>query len=302
MNVKFRLIFVVFVVLSCIVSAPAQTTVYNNFGPDHEGWDYNYGLGWTVAGENVSSQYGVEQAMGFQSTETGIVTDIWVAFFYVPSSTAPDTVTVRLAQNPDGLPPEPGDVMEEWVLTDFDDWYQWDPPHHLQGNGSSILRSGENYWLWAVAAEETWTGWCMNIDPYLTCPHTIRREGEDWLPISNETASAFRVDVSTTYISPNNTSIVTQGFELLQNYPNPFNQQTAISFKLQASSFVELQVFDALGRPVGAQNFVPENSWMTAGTHEVVWDAGGMPTGVYFVRLLVDGSQQSAVRRMVLMK
>ena len=35
----------------------------------------------------------------------------------------------------------------------------------------------------------------MNIDPSLTCPHTLHREGQSWLPIRNETASAFRVDI-----------------------------------------------------------------------------------------------------------
>jgi hypothetical protein len=182
-------------------TASAQVTVYNNFGPGQGGWDYNYGTGWTVAGVNVPTQYGVEQAMGFQSTADGVVTDIWVAFFYVPSSTFPDTVTIRLTRNPQGLPPDSADVMEEWILTEFFDWYQWDPPHHLQGNGTSYLQEGENYWLWAIGGETTWCGWCLNVDPGLTCLHTLRREGEDWLPIANETASAFRVDVIQTLLS-----------------------------------------------------------------------------------------------------
>jgi hypothetical protein len=181
-------------------AASAQITVYNNFGPGYGGWDYNYGTGWTVAGVNVPTQYGVEQAMGFQATVDGVVTDIWVAFFYVPSSTFPDTVTIRLARNPQGLPPDSADVMEEWILTEFFDWYQWDPPHHLQGNGSSYLEAGANYWLWAIGGETTWCGWCLNVEPALTCPHTLRREGEDWLPIANETASAFRVDVIQTLL------------------------------------------------------------------------------------------------------
>ena len=39
----------------------------------------------------------------------------------------------------------------------------------------------------------------MNENPSLTCPHAMRREGEKWLPVSNETASAFRVDVVLDY-------------------------------------------------------------------------------------------------------
>jgi len=173
----------------------AQTTVYNNFGPDHNGWDYNYGLGWTVAGVTVASQYGVEQAMGFQSTASGTVSDIWVAFFYVPLDPGFDQVTIMLARNPLGLPPDSADVMESWTITDFESWTQWNPPIHLTGTGASSLEEGGSYWLWATGDSTTWTGWCMNIDPSLTCPHTLRREGENWLGISQETASAFRVDV-----------------------------------------------------------------------------------------------------------
>jgi len=102
------------------VTTDAQTTVYNNFGAGHSGWDYNYGLGWTVSGENVPSQYGVEQAMSFRATASGTVSDIWVAMWYVPFEPQVDVVTVRLAKNPNGQPPLPQDVLEEWTITGID--------------------------------------------------------------------------------------------------------------------------------------------------------------------------------------
>ena len=183
-------------VTSFFVSATsAEITVYNNFGPEHDGWDYNYGLGWTIAGEDVAAQYGVEQAMGFTSTASGPLSDIWVAMWSVPMDPAYDEVVLRLARNPDDVPPTEADVMEEWTITGFESWTQWSPPHHLESSGASYLEEGESYWLWAVAGDTTWTGWCMNIDPALTTPHTMRREGEDWLGIGDETASAFRVDL-----------------------------------------------------------------------------------------------------------
>ncbi len=182
--------------LGALVSAAgASEIVYNNFGPDHDGWDYHWGTGWTVAGEDVDAQYGVEQAMSFTATAGGPVSDIWVAMWYVPLDTGYDEVTVRLAHHESGLPPKDEDVMEEWLITDFESWTAWSPPHHLPGSGVSVLEEGESYWLWATAGPTTWTGWCLNVDPYLTTPHTLRREGEDWLPIGDETASAFRVDV-----------------------------------------------------------------------------------------------------------
>ena len=190
-----RLLSIITFAIMLFPVAHAQLTVYNNFGPGNGGWDYNYGLGWTIAGNNVSAQYGVEQAMGFQSEADGILTDIWLAISYVPISSPPDTVIVFLAENPNGLPPDSSYIMEEWTLTEFGSWSQWNTPHHLIGNGTSELELGKSYWIWCVAKETTWCMWCMNIDPTLTCPHTLRREGENWLSISNETASAFRVDV-----------------------------------------------------------------------------------------------------------
>jgi hypothetical protein len=171
-------------------------TVYNNFGAQHDGWDYNWGLGWTVAGENVPAQYGVEQAMGFTPSAGGFLSDVWVAMWYVPSDGGYDEVTLRLVERHGDSPPMPEDVMEEWTITQFESWYQWNPPIHVVGGGTSQLEAGVPYWLWAVGGETTWCGWCMNPDPQLTCPHTLRREGENWLPINDETASAFRIDVA----------------------------------------------------------------------------------------------------------
>jgi hypothetical protein len=186
---------VALLIATLTAAASAQITVYNNFGPGHDGWDYNYGLGWTIAGENVQNQYGVEQAMGFVPTASGAVSDIWVAMWYVPLDAGVDVVTLRLVSGVENEPPDPENVMEEWTITEFDSWSQWNPPIHLEGSGDSNLEEGSFYWLWAIGGETTWCGWCMNIDPYLTCPHTLRREGEDWLPVAHETASAFRVDV-----------------------------------------------------------------------------------------------------------
>ena len=93
-------------------------------------------------------------------------------------------------------------------------------------------------------------------------------------------------------------------YSLLSVYPNPFNQQTTISFRLQAASNIELKVFDITGREVWS---LADGSWQLAvGKHQYVWDAEGMASGVYFVRLdVLSGAgtrQYSKVRKMVLLK
>jgi hypothetical protein len=86
------------------------------------------------------------------------------------------------------------------------------------------------------------------------------------------------------------------GFQLSQNYPNPFNPTTEIKFQLYAASDVKLVVYDVLGREVAAL----VNRSEAPGSYTVRWDAGAMPSGIYFYRLLTRG--HSEVRKMVLVK
>lgn len=70
-------------------------------------------------------------------------------------------------------------------------------------------------------------------------------------------------------------------FNLDQNYPNPFNPSTKISFTVPMRGFVELKVYDMLGREVAT--LAGEN--LPAGSYERVFDATGLASGVYFYRL-----------------
>jgi hypothetical protein len=89
--------------------------------------------------------------------------------------------------------------------------------------------------------------------------------------------------------------------ELQQNYPNPFNPTTTISFTLEQSSRVSLQVFDVSGRVV--RDLASEA--LGPGYHHRHWDgrdnAGRrVASGVYFYRLAVGDFSQ--VRKMVMLK
>ncbi len=92
------------------------------------------------------------------------------------------------------------------------------------------------------------------------------------------------------------------GTQLGQNYPNPFNPTTTIPFALSEAAYVRLYVYDALGRTVS----VLANARESAGDHEVTFDGERLSGGIYFYRLLAQGSSlPSGVtrsRRMVLVK
>ncbi|HUI30986.1 MAG TPA: GH116 family glycosyl-hydrolase [Candidatus Acidoferrales bacterium] len=70
-------------------------------------------------------------------------------------------------------------------------------------------------------------------------------------------------------------------FALYQNYPNPFNPGTAISFSIPSRSFVNLKIYDVLGREV--TSVVSEE--LSAGNYTRQLNCSSWPSGVYFCRL-----------------
>jgi uncharacterized repeat protein (TIGR01451 family) len=90
--------------------------------------------------------------------------------------------------------------------------------------------------------------------------------------------------------------VLPEGFALNQNYPNPFNPVTTIGFALPESGRARMAVFDILGREVS----VLVDGQLTAGQHEVSFDAQGLPTGTYVYRLETDAF--ATTKTLVLMK
>ncbi len=95
-------------------------------------------------------------------------------------------------------------------------------------------------------------------------------------------------------------------FILYQNYPNPFNPSTNISYKLQATSYTTLKVYDLLGKEVAT--LVDE--YQNAGVHNYQFSVMNyqLASGVYFYRIvavdLSQGTGQNFVqtKKMQLMK
>lgn len=85
-------------------------------------------------------------------------------------------------------------------------------------------------------------------------------------------------------------------FGLSQNYPNPFNPSTAIRFELKSSAFVVLKVYNMLGQEM--RTLV--NGTKPAGTYEVMFDASGLPSGIYVYS--IQAGDFVATRKMILLK
>lgn len=85
-------------------------------------------------------------------------------------------------------------------------------------------------------------------------------------------------------------------FSLHQNYPNPFNPSTSIRFDLAEATFVKLAVYDMLGREIN----VLVNQNLTAGTHNISFNAAYLSSGIYFYKLEAESFRD--IKKMTLVK
>ena len=98
-------------------------------------------------------------------------------------------------------------------------------------------------------------------------------------------------------------------FRLAQNYPNPFNPTTTIEFTLGQPSMVTLKIYNILGQQVAT---LLNRESMDDGDQEIEFNAGNLPSGVYFYQLRAEGIPDvdegtaaktfTAVKKMLLLK
>jgi len=83
------------------------------------------------------------------------------------------------------------------------------------------------------------------------------------------------------------------GFSLSQIFPNPFSDHTTIVYLLEDDANVKISIFNYLGKVV--EVIVNKNE--LKGKHQVEWNAGNLPAGVYFIRL--TNANKTAVNKFV---
>ncbi len=127
---------------------------------------------------------------------------------------------------------------------------------------------------------------------------TFTNENDTTKSYSTTTDSLGNYSIGLITSIKENTSIVPTKFELAQNYPNPFSSSTAISYKLNRQSEVNVTIYDILGREVKKFSIGEQ----LAGIHGVLWDGRNnfgekVTTGIYFYRL--QAGKESQVNKMV---
>jgi len=86
------------------------------------------------------------------------------------------------------------------------------------------------------------------------------------------------------------------GLLLRQNNPNPVTSVTTISWQLPEKAHVILKVFDFMGREVK----ILLDSELAQGEHSLIFDASGLPLGVYLYQLQAGSVVES--KRMIIIK
>lgn len=147
--------------------------------------------------------------------------------------------------------------------------------------------------------------------------YSSRDGGDDWTRMNSTTTHnlralsfwnekrGFAVGDSGTILFTSNGGLTDVGdregrhpenFNLQQNFPNPFNPSTIFQFTIKNSQFVELKIFDILGREIATL----VNEYRRAGNYEAQWDATNFPSGIYLYRLKAGSVVES--KKMVLLK
>lgn len=118
---------------------------------------------------------------------------------------------------------------------------------------------------------------------------------------SNAHLNEFAVDTVDLFIHSNPSSVNQSKDKaidslVLGNFPNPFNNSTRIEFAIPNASLVNINIYDAMGREVDQLI----NEWKPAGRYSVNFNAGQLPSGIYFYNL--QSKDKIKTGKMILLK
>ncbi|MCX7832790.1 MAG: T9SS type A sorting domain-containing protein [Ignavibacteria bacterium] len=110
------------------------------------------------------------------------------------------------------------------------------------------------------------------------------------IPITGKIVELVNPSINIKKIS----SEVPDNFILKQNYPNPFNHSTIINYSIPKSGFVQLILYDALGREIVKLI----NEYQDIGEYQLNFEANNLSSGIYYYKLLLDN--YSEVKKLVI--
>ena len=206
--------------------------------------------------------------------------------------------------------------------------FGWDVPHNIHwadkngnmqswGSHSAIVNDVDGYNTVAVEWTPDWYIFYVNdvftfiatrgvshIDEYIILSEEPRfwKDLPDSVRNGATVQDTFRVDYVRVYQKKSQTLVenadhsVTD-FSLEQNYPNPFNPATTIVYSIPVADRVTLKIYNMMGAQVAT--LVDEQQ--KAGAYAVAFDAGNLPSGVYYYKL-ISGSSFMQTKKMLLVR
>ena len=121
----------------------------------------------------------------------------------------------------------------------------------------------------------------------------VSKAGNSWIVVGDY-GTMLRIPFGEVGVKDKNEIPVT--FKLNQNYPNPFNPETIISYSIPQASFINLKIYDILGKETAT--LVKEEK--PAGTYEVKFNAECFSSGIYFYQL--QAGDFTETKKMILLR
>ena len=183
-----------------------------------------------------------------------------------------------------------GDVNGDRWIDIVISGYEWPPEYQIPYYAVNINDSSYFPGFWNNNFNDTLpTGYILAteiVDLDNDTRQDIIHSGEGvYITFSKDTVSSVVADNN----EPNN-------FHLFQNYPNPFNPSTTIRFSLPESGNVKLEIFNILGEKVQTLR----DEFYNAGIYIVEFNAGNLPSGIYFYKLTSDNFTDT--KKLILVK
>ena len=118
----------------------------------------------------------------------------------------------------------------------------------------------------------------------------------------NSEGNGTGMDIATIkYSNPSGINNITNEtpveYKLFQNYPNPFNSMTNVKWQMSKVGNAKIVVFDILGKEIATL----VNEKLKQGTYNVKFDGSKLSTGIYFYRLITDGTIID-IKKLILLK
>ncbi|MBS1689424.1 MAG: T9SS type A sorting domain-containing protein [Bacteroidetes bacterium] len=153
------------------------------------------------------------------------------------------------------------------------------------------------YWLsWSATCTSTITSATC---PYKVLPGRINPPGQQsrilyggaWQYVidNGDTAGLNMIIEGNAYLGVDPAQGYRDGTTLHQNVPNPFSHTTTINYNVAEEGNVQLCVYNTLGQRVATL----VNGRVDKGTHELNFNADGLPAGVYYYRLATERGMES---------